>query len=566
MIFFFPEGDWQYQQSDNLFVETAKAYGRQISAVHLNNQPLDRGDWNALARFELGPSFAEWDPSRSYTSVLAPFKGLLDASGSLGHVNLVVDVDGVARRHAAVAKVRGRAFPSLALAAAAMYRDIDLGDIGYDGAGRVQLGDRRIPVDRDGCFRLHPSKWTYTSYPIADVIAAWQSEGKGEVPRLGRAAFKGKIVLIGALATGVYEDSAVTSMSTRTGGVEILASAAESILHGRYIRDWMAISILFIAVYAFATGSHRLSRPHTLALIVASVTLLHLTLSLVALFSMAVMLPVTGPMLALVGGAIVQGAFSWYEERRALERVEALGAAKDDLTHMVVHDLRGLLGPIMMGIDMVEEGGDDALVRDLLIPTVRDASEQMLCQINAMLDTRRLQEGRLELNPQVIKPHGFFSDIIGQFQMASRRVDCPLDLCGMAENVSVYADGQGLDRTVRNLIWNALKFADKGSAIEIGCLADDDGGAHIFVRNHCKPIPADRQTGLFDAFSTGTAERSRKGFHSVGLGLAFCRLACEAHGGNIRLVSPCAGWQDGVQVTIYLPPERMATDGAAGQE
>ena len=61
--------------------------------------------------------------------------------------------------------------------------------------------------------------------------------------------------------------------------------------------------------------------------------------------------------------------------------------------------------------------------------------------------------------------------------------------------------------------------------------------------------------GLFDAFTIGERPAGSQVFHSVGLGLAFCKMAVEAHGGSIHLESPCPSYEekDGVEVSVLLP-------------
>ena len=79
----------------------------------------------------------------------------------------------------------------------------------------------------------------------------------------------------------------------------------------------------------------------------------------------------------------------------------------------------------------------------------------------------------------------------------------------------------------------------------------------LHVANRGRVIPLDRRDGIFRAFVSG-----HDGLHSgdvpgLGLGLAFCKLAVEAHDGTISLESPWQERGDGVKVTVALPAARV---------
>ena len=75
----------------------------------------------------------------------------------------------------------------------------------------------------------------YRDRSIADVLESWRQESAGETPTLTRNEFEGKIVLIGSEATGLLEDTKVTSKSPTTPGVEIIATAIDNLLRVRHL-------------------------------------------------------------------------------------------------------------------------------------------------------------------------------------------------------------------------------------------------------------------------------------------------------------------------------------------
>ena len=98
-----------------------------------------------------------------------------------------------------------------------------------------------------------------------------------------------------------------------------------------------------------------------------------------------------------------------------------------------------------------------------------------------------------------------------------------------------------------------MKYADQGTCIELRSeLAGRD--VDVYVVNQGRPIPEDVQKKLFQAFVTGAPPEGRPTrIPSTGLGLTFCKLAAEAHGGSIWLESPVPGTDRGVSVRLRLP-------------
>jgi CHASE2 domain-containing sensor protein len=552
----YPEGDWQYRRSDEAFVDAVAEAGNVVLAFHAGDYASSPGPSNNVGRFALAGGFDAWHPPVAYGGALAPFGDLLKAAAGVGHVNVTPDPDGVVRAHAPVVRVGSITLPSIALAAVMRFKGLAAGDVALHNDSELHVGDHALRLNKQGMFRLYPSRWEYPLYRVADVIRAWQAEHTGVVPSLQREAFKNKIVLVGSTATGLLDDSQVTPVSSHTGGVEVLATAVEDILHGRSVRDLGGLALVLIVVCAAIPAAPDLARPYLLLATVPLVATGYLLLCVAALFSLHWFLPIAGPMVALLLSGAVSGVLSWRDEHRRREAIEDLDGMKETLTSMLVHDLRNALSPVVMGLELAERNDDAAFMRELFLPAVKDSSEQLLCQINALLDIRRMESGRMTVRPALVNVPQTMEKIRQEYVLAAQRAEKTLALeCADDPPVYVRVDAGLFDRLLRNLLWNAIKFATKGTAIQMGCR----GAGHredvvIFVRNHCEVIPREMQADLFQAFKVAENQRVSPIFHSVGLGLAFCKLAAETHHGSIGMQSPCPGWDDGVQITLTLPP------------
>jgi two-component system, NtrC family, sensor histidine kinase KinB len=97
----------------------------------------------------------------------------------------------------------------------------------------------------------------------------------------------------------------------------------------------------------------------------------------------------------------------------------------------------------------------------------------------------------------------------------------------------LYVDSDMIIRVLINLMENAVKYTPEGGAIHLKATSDENN-AYFTISDSGPGIPPDKKASIFDKFSRVKYQDAPKG---VGLGLAFCRLAVEAHGGDIHVES-----------------------------
>ncbi|MEI6704333.1 MAG: CHASE2 domain-containing protein [Deltaproteobacteria bacterium] len=153
--------------------------------------------------------------------VTPPIPIFSDAAQSLGHVNVMADDDGTVRRESLLIHYQGRSYPSLALQAALRYLNIKPGDISTAVSGKLQAGRLTVPIDSKGRMLIsYNGKFnSFTYHSFIDVVS-------GAVPA---AAFKGKLVLVGPIATGIAGFN-VTPVQANFPAVEITANVIENLL------------------------------------------------------------------------------------------------------------------------------------------------------------------------------------------------------------------------------------------------------------------------------------------------------------------------------------------------
>lgn len=233
--------------------------------------------------------------------------------------------------------------------------------------------------------------------------------------------------------------------------------------------------------------------------------------------------------------------------------------ASTDLTQMIVHDLKGPLASIMANLDLLMTPETGRIEREIL-ETALQGGNDLLNIINTLLEIGKMEKGNLELNLSVIDLAGIFNSTIGKMKSLASQKNLTLKMDCRSKISSVAADAALLERIIFNLVMNAIKFTRDGGSITLTTkdgLTDDtvllavsDTGIGI-PREHHKiifdlytqiPLRGERMSDKSDAAEvtnkrSAGAGRGRKRMANVGIGLAFCKLAVEQHGGRIWVES-----------------------------
>ncbi len=208
----------------------------------------------------------------------------------------------------------------------------------------------------------------------------------------------------------------------------------------------------------------------------------------------------------------------------------ALARTREELTRMMVHDLRGPIAGVMGALELLGNApGLEGADRKLLDAAERNVRRQLIL-VEGILEIARLEEGVFPVRKENVSLCPLVEDAVRTMQPAAeaRRLEL---LTEVPDDLPVVRTDPGLVvRVLENLVGNALKFSPPGSgAIRVSACRD---GTAVEVRvRDCGPGVDEKVRGrIFEKFTVG----SQPGRGS-GLGLAFCRLAVEAQGGRIWL-------------------------------
>ncbi|NTU80623.1 MAG: GAF domain-containing protein [Chloroflexales bacterium] len=227
---------------------------------------------------------------------------------------------------------------------------------------------------------------------------------------------------------------------------------------------------------------------------------------------------------------------------------------RNDLTNMMVHDLRSPLTSIMTSIDMIFRGitGDVTGTQREILTIAYTSAQNLLNMINLLLDISRLEGGRMPLDRTALAVEGLVERAASRMSVIARNKNIAIDVTVSPGAAYVYADSELVLRVLQNLLDNALKFSPRGSTIVLAAdtlpaepappPAQAEEAAHSMetlqavrfaVRDAGVGIKQADLDKIFHKFGQAGNRRNA----GSGLGLTFCKLVTEAHGGRIWVES-----------------------------
>ena len=224
------------------------------------------------------------------------------------------------------------------------------------------------------------------------------------------------------------------------------------------------------------------------------------------------------------------------ELQTSLERIRELDRLKNQVFTNISHELRTPLALITAPIeDLLARGGLADPQRSTLQVVLRNAL-RLHRLIDGVLDLARLEAGQLRLRVSPIDVRALLEGVIAAFQPAADSMGLSLTLSVPegAQPEAVMGDSEKLEVILTNLLGNAIKFTERGGAIEAR-LCYLPGALEIAVSDNGPGIPESEQPHIFERFRRVESPSRKEG--GAGIGLALVKELVELHGGTVRVDS-----------------------------
>jgi len=241
--------------------------------------------------------------------------------------------------------------------------------------------------------------------------------------------------------------------------------------------------------------------------------------------------------------------FIQWIERDVSERVQ-MEEMREDLTAMIFHDLRSPLGNVISSLTMLQQSlpSNDEMSQSLVGIAIR-SGQHLSRLVDSLLDLKRLEGGKAVLHKEDALLANLVNEALQQVQPTAQGKGIELRNELPAWLPVVRVDADMIRRVIINLIENAVKYTPGSGSVSVSVKADTNE-ALISILDTGPGIPESERTRIFDKFARIQRIGAPKG---LGLGLAFCRLAVEAHGGRIW-VEPAP--KQGAVFNFTLPVKR----------
>jgi len=240
------------------------------------------------------------------------------------------------------------------------------------------------------------------------------------------------------------------------------------------------------------------------------------------------------------------------ELERSLERQRELEKLKEQLVSLLVHDLKSPLGAMLVNVSYLGSGDSDESERGEILAEVIAATQTMHRMVMDMLDVMRVDERGLVPRRRLVDIGSLLQEAarpaVAQARTSGHRIHVEMP----AQTIEAMVDPDLLRRVLENLLDNALKYAPASTTVVVR--AELLGGQlTLEVLDEGPGIPEPERERIFEPYARLSRDDGIKVRQSRGLGLAFCKLAVEAHGGRI---SVCNRLPQGATFTVQISDRR----------
>ena len=203
-------------------------------------------------------------------------------------------------------------------------------------------------------------------------------------------------------------------------------------------------------------------------------------------------------------------------------------AVRLDTVHMMVHDMRAPMQALLAHLELLRDDIRGESVKD--VEAAIGGATTLRRMTNSLLDVSRLEAGQMPVRRSVTDLLALTHSVVTAMRALQPTRDITVETRG---DPVCNCDPELMRRVIENLVSNAMKHTEIEGHVRVVISSSPDK-AYIAVSDEGPGVPPEKRSRIFEPYSA-EGLRSSTGYESSGLGLAFCRLAVEAHGGSIRI-------------------------------
>jgi GAF domain-containing protein len=244
---------------------------------------------------------------------------------------------------------------------------------------------------------------------------------------------------------------------------------------------------------------------------------------------------------------------------RDITQEEALKEFQQEVSNMLVHDLRGPITSVISSLQLIQDliAAQDYDDLASVIAIALSSAHAQLNLIESLLDIARLEMRRMPMNLTRFALPILVSEVLQAFEATAQTADVRLINQIAPQLPDIYADREQIKRVLFNLLDNALRHTPSGGQVRLSArLNVSERMLTVGVTDTGCGVPPEQRTRIFEKFIQ-ISKSAVRGHRGSGLGLTFCRLSIEAHGGKIWVES---GAEGGAAFFFTLPLAAQQTN------
>jgi signal transduction histidine kinase len=211
---------------------------------------------------------------------------------------------------------------------------------------------------------------------------------------------------------------------------------------------------------------------------------------------------------------------------------------KERLTEFVVHDLKNPVTSMDLHAQLLLRNREVPASARASAERIREDARSLLRMIMNLLDIAKGEEGQLAPHATEVDPRQLAHDVCETLEVRARAQQVTLEHRVTLEP-PLRADAELVRRVLENLVENAVRHAPEGSTVRLAIEARD-GAVELRVADQGDGVPEGMREQIFERF-VQLEEGGVKNLAGRGLGLSFCKLVAEAHGGRIWVEDAAPG-------------------------
>jgi signal transduction histidine kinase len=227
--------------------------------------------------------------------------------------------------------------------------------------------------------------------------------------------------------------------------------------------------------------------------------------------------------------------------------VQSLLDMREDMVNMIVHDLRNPVSSILLTAELLKLPGRIPDNQRKQVERISQAGRSLESMINTLLIMAKLESNKMVLSRTNVNLFSLCTSAITDFETSAASKNLQLIIQAPEVHHPISIDANIVRRVIDNLLSNAIKFSPEDQSIIVQIAYSERGGTTIQVMDSGQGVSEPLRQLIFEKYEIG---EFKAGTGQVGLGLAFCKLAIEAHGGTITVQN---NHPTGAIFTIVIP-------------